>query len=162
NTGFDHVCNGIRQLIRSLDLIRMYLQFECFGCKSDGGDDLRVHEIAGILEDGDTPGGRNDFLDELKPLDVKLRVEKRRASHVNGGACKACDNTCGESVTARKHDDWHSCGRLFGCERSGSPIRQKNVDPEANEFGRVLGQARVVTLGPPEIDEDILAFDVTA
>jgi hypothetical protein len=37
---------------------------------------------------------------------------------------------------------------------------QKNVGPEPNELGRVFRQARVVALGPPEIDQDILSLDI--
>jgi hypothetical protein len=50
--------------------------------------------------------------------------------------------------------------RSLGRECTGRGVRHQHVGLRPNQLDRQFGQTRIVPLGPPELDDDILAFDV--
>ena len=100
-------------------------------------------------------------LHELEALRVELSPEERRARDVPARARVARDDAALDGIADDGHHDGDGRRRLLRREGRGSPLRDDDVDLQADQLGGEGGQPLVLAVGPPVLDREVLARHVS-
>ena len=97
----------------------------------------QVARIRRIPEHRDTRGSWKSLLEELKPLRPQVRVRAKGSdpSHVRTGPGQARDKPQFNWIEPNSHhDNGDHAARSLGSLSGGSPIRDDDIAPQADEF----------------------------
>ena len=111
-------------------------------------------------EDSHAAQARQDLLEDLQPLGVELRDEDGRAGDIPAWTREALDSPDRDGLADDPdHDGDRARGPLCG-KGAGHAVSHQHVGLQPNELGGQFGKTFVLPLGPPELDDEVLALGI--
>ena len=120
-----------------------------------------VREIGRINDNGDLGQRRNRFLDQLDALGADLGQEKGQSGQIPAGTGETGHEPDVDGIGHSAHHNWNGRGGLLGCSCAGCAMGYEHIDVEVYQFGCQFGEAVVSALGPPILEDNVVALLVS-
>src|SRR5262245_3637701 len=100
------------------------------------------------------------FPEQIELLGNCVLSDEGRSRHVSARSSEADHEPDTNCVSNSSKDDWNCRGSFLRCKcRWRSPRREDEVDPESGQLGRESRETVGMSVGPPELEIDVLTFN---
>ena len=114
-----------------------------------------------MVPEGGHPGrARDQLFEEGQPLGGQLARYRGHPRDVSAGPRQARREPELDGVGTGRGHDGNDAGRLLGRERCGVARGHQDVDLGGDELGGQALERGHLSVSPPRVKDDVLAFDV--